>query len=118
MDYLSLEVYNSIFIITEENKKFELYTGALYDELYYTTMKDKVAEILCLSDISPEDLEHKILRPDVIKIFRSLSIEKSQTDGYYTLLERYLQSPFRDFESSLSILTGLNEDYIEIIFKQ
>ena len=81
-------------------------------------MKDKVAEVSGLSDISPEDLEHKLLGPDIIKIYRSLSIEKSQTDGYYMFLKRYLQSIFRDFESYLRILTELNGDGIQVISKQ
>ena len=57
IDLLSLKVYNSIFNINATNKKFELYTGPLDTELSYTTLKDKVVEVLGLSDISPEDLE-------------------------------------------------------------
>ena len=34
------------------------------------------------------------------------------------MLKKYLQTPFRDFESFLRILTGLNEDDIQLIFKQ
>ena len=81
-------------------------------------MKDKVAEVLGLSAISPKDLEHEIHGPDIIKIYRSLSIEKSQTDGYYILLKRRLQSTFRDFESYLRILAGLDEDDNQLILKQ
>ena len=91
-------------------------------------MKDKVAEILGLSYISPEDLEYEIVGQDIIKLFmdkifikicRNLSIEKSQTDGFlYILLRRYLQAPFRDFESYLRVLTGLNEDDIQLLLKQ
>ena len=42
-------------------------------------------------------------------------IQKSQTDGCFVLIMRYGKSPFRDFESYLRILTGLNEDDIELI---
>ena len=92
IDFLSWKVYNSILKINTTNNKFEIfeiYTGPLDTEISFTTLKDKVAEVL---DISPEDLEHKILGPDTLKNDRSLSIEKSQTDGYYILLKRYLQS--------------------------
>ena len=34
------------------------------------------------------------------------------------LLKRYLQTPFQVFESYLRILTGLNEDDIQLIIKQ
>ena len=81
-------------------------------------MKDKVAEVPGLSDISSEDLEHKIPGPEIIKIYRNLSIKKSQTDGYYILLKRSLQSPFRDFENYLRTLTGLNQDDVQLILKQ
>ena len=112
------EVYNSIFIITEENNKFKLYAGFLYNELSYTTFKDKIAKALGLSDISSEDLENEIRGRDIIEIYRKLVIEKSETDGYFLLLKRYLRTPFRDFESYLRILTGLNGDDIQLLLKQ
>ena len=99
----SLEVYNSIFIITEEKNKFKLYAGPPYTKLPYTELKDKVAEVHCLSDISSEHLSHEKLGPDFIEINRKLSIERRQTDGYYILLKIYLRTPFRDFESYLRI---------------
>ena len=77
-----------------------------------------MAEVLGLSDISPEDLKHEKPGPDIVKLYRVLSIEKSQIDGYFILFRRYLQSPFLDFESYLIILTGLNEDDIQLILKQ
>ena len=77
----SLEVYKSVFNITEGNNKFELYAGPLYTELSYTTLKDKVAEVLGLSDLSPEDFEKIENERDIIEIYRKLSIEKSLTVG-------------------------------------
>ena len=47
-----------------------------------------------------------------------LRLEKSSTDGYITLLMGYSRSPLRDFESSLSIVVGLDEDDIQLILKQ
>ena len=81
-------------------------------------MKDKIAELLDLSQITPEDLEHKTRGPDIINAYRELSIEESQTGGYYFLVLNCTQSSFRDFESYLRILTGLNEDDIQLILKQ
>ena len=74
--FTSSEVYNSIFNITEENNKLELYTHPLDDEFSYTPMKENIAEVLHLSDISPEDLQHKIHAPDIIRTYRKLTIEK------------------------------------------
>ena len=115
---IGLEVYNTIFIITEENKNFELYTERLDGEFSYTELKDKAAELLGLSDISPEELNPEKYGPNTIEIYRKLLIEKSETDGYYIILSRYLQSPFRYFESYHRILTGLNEDDIQFKLKQ
>ena len=41
----SLEVYTSIFIITEENKKFELLTDT-FEELSFTELKDNLRKSL------------------------------------------------------------------------
>ena len=81
-------------------------------------MKYRVAEVLGLSDFSPEDLLHEIRRPNIIVIYRKLSTEKSQTDGCYLLLRDYVHSPFREFESYIRIVVGLNEDDIRVILKQ
>ena len=113
----SSDVYNSIFNMTEEKNKFKLYAEPLYNELSYITLKDKVAEILSVSDISPEDLDYEIHGPNIIKTYGKLSTEKSQTDAYYILSNIYLQTPIRDFESYLRILIGLNEDDIQLLIK-
>ena len=73
-------------------------------------MKDKIAEVPGLSDISPEYLQHEVGAPNISKTYRKLSMDKSQTDGYYNLLTDYAHSPIRDYESYLRILTAVNED--------
>ena len=110
------EVYNSVFYITEENNQFELYKHPSDDEFSYTQWKNNISEILGLSYISPEDLEHETYGPSFIKTYRKLSIEKSQTDGYSIFLLDYIHSPFLDFESYLKNLTGLNEDDIHYYY--
>ena len=47
-----------------------------------------------------------------------MRLEKSSTDGYNILLMGYTRSPFRDFESYLRIVIGLEEDDIRLISKQ
>ena len=111
-------MYNSVFNITEENIKFVLYTERLDSEFSYTGLKDKVAEVLVLSDVSSEDLAHEKLGPDIIQFHRKLSTEKSQTDGYFILLKSYLQTTFRDFETYPRISTGLNEHDVQLILRQ
>ena len=115
---ISLEVYNSIFNITEENNKFELYID-YFDEFFsYTELKDEIAEILNISAKTPYHLQHETIAPLIIKTSQELKLEKTSTDGYYLLLTNYFGSPFRDFESYLRIVVGLEEDDIKLILKQ
>ena len=52
-----LGLYNSLFIITEENNKFELYTYTFDedDEFSFAQLKDGVAVVLGLSNISSQE---------------------------------------------------------------
>ena len=47
-----------------------------------------------------------------------LRSEKSSTHGYIIFLMGYARSPFRDFESYVRIVVGLEEDNIQLILKQ
>ena len=81
-------------------------------------MKNNIEEVLGLSDISPEELKHGTFGSIFSKTYRKLLLEKSQTDGYYLLLTDYVHSPFRDSESYLRILVGVNEDDIQLLLIQ
>ena len=67
----SLEVYNSIFNITAENNKFELYTDT-FDGFSFTELKDEIEEILDSSNISQEHLQDRIIGPRKIKAYKNL----------------------------------------------
>ena len=55
VELTSLEVYNSVFNITEENNKFQLYIDT-YDEFSFEEFEDELEEILSISDITPYHL--------------------------------------------------------------
>ena len=112
----SLEVCNFIFHITEIII-FELYTE-LFDEFSFTELKDELEEILGFAVYSPEHLRGEILGSRIGNAYKNLSSEKRQTDGSFMLLLGYVRSPFREFESSLRIVFGLDEDDIQLILKQ
>ena len=59
-----------------------------------------------------------IIGPRIIEAYKNLRLETSNTDGYIILLMGYARSPFRDYESYLRIVIGLNEDNIQLILKQ
>ena len=114
---VDLEVYNSIFIITKENNKFELYTDT-FDEFSFMELKDEVEEILNISNITDDHLEDDTLGPKIADTYWKLRSDKTSHDGYIILLMGYARSAFRDFESYLRIVIGLEEDNIQLILKQ
>ena len=82
---LDLEVYNSIFNITEENTKFDLHTDT-FDEFSFEEIKDEVEEFLNIPNTTDNHLEDETLGPIIIKTYWDLRSEKSSTDGYIILL--------------------------------
>ena len=114
---IDLEVYNSIFNKTKENNKFELYTDT-FDKFSFKELEDELEKILYIPNITDDQLKDKITTERIIKAYWDLRIEKSSADGYIILLVGYARSPFRDFESYLRIVVGLDEDDIRLILKQ
>ena len=110
----SLEVFNSIFNITERNNKFKLYTDT-FDEFSFAELKDELEKVLVISNITHEHLQDKILGPRNIKAVTVLETEQRWTDGYYMVLMGYARSLFRDFETYLRTVVGLEENDIQLI---
>ena len=111
-----LEVYNSIFNITEENNKFDIYRDT--KKFGFLELKDELKEILNFSHITPEHLQDDVIGPQIINEFHKLTNERKNNDGYMILLVGYNRSLFRDFESFLRIVIGLDEEDIQLILKQ
>ena len=114
---IDLEVYNSIFNITKENNKFELYTDT-FDEFSFTELKDELEEILDIPNFTDEHLQHETIAPRFNEAYKKLRLEKSSADGYTILLMYYARSPFRDFESFPRMTGDLVDDDIHLILKQ
>ena len=112
----SLEVYNSVFNTNTTNKKFEFDTDN-FDEFSFEEIKDELEKIFNISDSTPYHLHHEKTGPRIIEAYKKLNFEKSSTDGYFMILVGYARSPFRDFESYLRIVVGLDEDGIQLILK-
>ena len=112
-----LEVYNSIFNITEENIKFEIYRDTP-TKFQFLDLKDELEEILGIPHITREHLLDDETASRIIDEYHKLSHEKKNSDGYTILLLNYSRSKFRDFESYLRIRVGLDEEYIQLILKE
>ena len=65
---VGLEVYISIFNITEENNKFELYRDSS-NKFGFLELKDEFEGILNISLITQEHLEDEIIGPRIIDEF-------------------------------------------------
>ena len=85
---VSLEIYNSIFNITHENSKLELYTKT-YDKFSFPYLENEVAEILDISNITSEHLQGEEIGPLTISTYRKLETETRMTDGYLIQLMGY-----------------------------
>ena len=74
---INLEVYISIFNITEENNKFELYrdTSAKFG---FLELKDELEDIPNIPHITNEHLDDEIKGPRIIDEFIKLSNEKKK----------------------------------------
>ena len=57
-----LEVYNSIFNITEENNKFEIYRD-MSNKFGFLGLKDELEEILNIPHITDDHLDDELLGP-------------------------------------------------------
>ena len=113
----SLEAYNSIFSIAEENNNLVHYTYT-FDVFSFTEFEDELEGFLKISDNTPYHLQHEKIGLRIIKAYKKSRSEKSSTDGYIILLSGYAGSPFRDFESYFKIVVELVEDDIQLIFEQ
>ena len=114
---VDLEAYNSIFNITEENNKIEIYRDTP-TKFQFLDLKDEIEEILNIPHITREHLLDDETASRIIDEYHKLSHEKKNSDGYTILLLNYSRSQFRDFESYLRIRVGLDEEDIQLILKE
>ena len=115
-----LEVYDSIFNITEENNKFELYKFP--DEkaggVTYEKVRDEIEKDLDISDITAADLQDDIIGPIVIEEYREQVIKKMKDEQYVNILAIYNSSVFQDFESFLRTQIDVIEDDIKLVLDE
>ena len=112
-----LEVYNSIFNITEENNKFQLYK--LPDKkaggVTYEKVGDEIERDLNISDITAADLQDEIMAPVIFEEYREQVCKRMNDEQYLNILAIYIRSVFQDFESFLRTQIDLFEDDIKLV---
>ena len=117
---VDLEVYNSIFNITEENNNFEFYkfpderTGGIS----YAKVRDEIEKDLDISDITAIDLQDDITAPINIKEYKEQVTEKMKDEQNMNILAIYTRSVFQDFESFLRTQIDLVEDDVKLVLDE
>ena len=117
LGWVDLEVYNSIFDITEENNNFKLYkvtdekaVGASYEKV-----RDEIEKDLDISDITATDLQDDIIATIVIEEYREQVTKRMKDVGYMSIVAGYVSSVFQDFESYLGTEVDVVEDDNKLI---
>ena len=116
---VDLEVYNSIFNITEENIKFELhkFPDEKSGSISYEKFKDEIERDLDISDITATDLQDEIVGP-IIEEYKKQVSKRMKDGGYMNILADYNSSIFQDFESFLRTEPDLVEDDIRLVLDE
>ena len=115
-----LEVYNSIFNITEENNKLQVYKFP--DEkaggISYTKVREEIERELDISEITDADLQDDIIAPISIEEFKKQVTKRMKDDKYLEILAGYTSSVFQDFESYLRTEVDLVEDDVRLVLDE
>ena len=115
-----LEVYNSIFNITEENNKFDLYKFP--DEksggITYEKVRNEIEKDLDIEDITAEGLQDDIIGPIIFEEYKKQVTKRMNDEQYMNILARYTSSVFQDFESFLRTQIDLVEDDVKLVLDE
>ena len=115
-----LEVYNSIFNITEENNKLQLYKFPVDKAggVTYEKVKDEIEKDLDSEDITAADLQDEIIGPIIVEKYKEQVTKRMNDEQYMNILAIYTSSVFQDFESFLRTQIGLVEDDIKLVLDE
>ena len=112
-----LEVYNSIFNITKENIKFDLYKfpDGKAGGISYINVGDEIEKDLGIEDITATDLQDDIIGPIIIEEYKKQVSKRVKDEQYMKILAIYTSSLFQDFESFLRTQIDLIEDDVKLV---
>ena len=117
---VDLKVYNSIYNITEENNKFEIYKFP--DEkaggVTYEKVRDEIERDLNIEDITATDLQDDIIGPIIIKEYKEQVSKRMKDEQYVNILSIYIRSVFQNFESFLRTQIDLIEDDVKLVLDE
>ena len=114
---VDLEIYSSIFNITEENNKLQLYKfpDEKADGVTYDKVRDEIEKELGIEEITAADLQDERRAPIIIEEYRKQVTKRMKDDKYMNILAGYVSSVFQDFESYLRTEVDLIEGDIKLV---
>ena len=115
-----LEVYNSIFNITEQNNKLQLceFPDEKVGDVSYTKVTDEIERDLDISDITVTDLHDEKIGPMINDGYREEVAKRMKEEQYMKILSIYTSSIFHDSESFLRTQIDLVEDDIKLVLDE
>ena len=115
-----LEVYNSIFNMTEENNKLQIYKYR--DEksggVSYETARNEIDGGLVISVNSDIDLQDDTIGPNIIEKYKEQTSKRMEDEQYMRILSIYTSSVFQDFESFLRTQIDLVDDDVRLVLDE
>ena len=117
---VDLEVYYSIFNITEEKNKFKLYKfpNEKSAGITYKKARDEIERDLDISDITAVDLQDDLIAPIIIEEYKEQVTKRMKNEQYMNIVAGYVSSVFQDFESYLRTEVDLAEDDIKLVLDE
>ena len=114
---VNLEVYISIFKITEENNKLQInkFPDEKVGGVSYEKVRDEIERELDISDITATDLQGDLIGPIIIEEYKEQVTKRMKDEQYMLNLSYYNSSVFQDFESFLRTQCDLVEDDIKLV---
>ena len=115
-----LEVYNSIFNITEQNNKFKLhkFPNEKSGGITYEKVRDEIERDLDVSDITAADLQDDLIAPIIIEEYKKQVTKRMKNEQFMNIVAGYVSSVFQDFERYLRTEVDLIEDDIKLVLDE
>ena len=112
-----LEVYNSVFNITEPNNKLQFckFPDEKAGGVPCEKVRDENEKDLDISDITATDLQDDIIGPIFIEEYKEQVTKRMKDEQYMNISSFYTSSVFQDFESFLRTQFDLVEDDIKLV---
>ena len=120
LELVDLEVYNSVFNITEETNKFKLFKYPDGNSVGVSNEKvrNEIYKDLENTDITATDLQDDIIAPIIAEEYRNQVTKRMNDVIYMRILAIYANSIFQDFESFLRTEIDLVEEAIRLVLDE